>query len=118
MTKACFIFPLVLLFAVISTVPCQCQNDAYESATYNVQGEITSIDSVKGVIVVKWLQEDPIIGYQELVLKVPEDLKIFKGTDTIGFDDVNQFDRVTVQYCRSTSGDMPKVVSMIVENPV
>ena len=109
--KKLSIFPLAVLCLISAATPCCCQ----DNNIYTINGEITSLDSIKGVIVVRWLQNYPTINYDNIVLKVPEGLKIAKGTDTIGFDDVNQFDRVTVQYERARPVELPIVVSMIVK---
>jgi len=101
---------------IYAAAPCRCQDDAYEAGVHTVEGEIVSLDPIGGVIVVRWLQDSPTIAYDEIALKVPEGLKIMKGTDEIDSEDVNQFDRVTVQYRKSRSDGLPKAVSMTVQS--
>ena len=113
MGKISFIFLLILVCTLLAVVPCRCQ----ENTVYVVQGEITSLNWVKGVIVVKWLQTYPTIANDEMTIQVPRDISIMKGTDTVGFDDVNQFDRVSVQYKRQQIG-LPKATMITINNPV
>ena len=113
MARASFIFLLILACTLFAVVPCHCQEDT----VYALQGEITSLDWVKGVIVVKWLQTYPTIANDEMTIQVPRDITIMKGTDTVDFDDVNQFDRVTVQYKRQQIG-LPKATMITIDNPV
>ncbi len=114
MIRSCLFLSLVFLCALFAAPLCQCQ----EGGVLTVEGEITSVDWVGGVIVVRWLQEEPTIGYDEIALQVPGDLKIMKGTDTISLEDLNQFDRVAVQYRKSGSIGLPTVISMTVTNLV
>ena len=113
MIRISSIFLLIFLCGMLPDVSCQCEEDA----VYVAQGQITSLDWVKGVIVVKLLQSSPDIGYDEITIQVPRDINITKGSDTVGFVDVNQFDRVTVQ-CRRQKIGLPKAISITIDNPV
>ncbi len=116
MVKLCRIF-LALTIAAVCLGCVSAVNADDEGDVYMISGEITSMDWVGHTIVVKWLQSYPTINYDEIVLKVPSDLKIMKGPDVIDFCDVNQFDRITVQYRRPSIG-LPVVTSLIINNQV
>ncbi|MFA5142895.1 MAG: hypothetical protein WC522_01830 [Candidatus Omnitrophota bacterium] len=107
----------VAFIAILAAaMPCAGEDEGDNGTIYAVQGEIASLDTVGGVIVVRWLESDPIIATNEVTLKVPEDLKIVKGADTIGLEDINQFDRVSVQYRKTKAGELPVVVEMTIKS--
>ncbi|MDD5428340.1 MAG: hypothetical protein PHI58_03770 [Candidatus Omnitrophica bacterium] len=111
-----FFSMLVALCAIVAVTPVMCE-DAVETVTvYTLAGEIVSLDTIKGVIVVKWTQTYPTIANDEITLKVPDDALITKGSDTIGMMDLNQFDRAVIKYRNPSVGlGMPIVVSMTVK---
>lgn len=115
MGKLCMIISVVFLCALSAAAPSQCQDGG---GVLTVEGEITSMDWISGIIVVRWLHEEPTIGYDEITIQVPRDIKITKGADVIGFEDLNQFDRVTVQCRKSGSVGLPTVINMTVTNSV
>jgi hypothetical protein len=108
----------LLLSAAIAPASCRADEDyAEETVTaYTVAGEIISVDTVAGVIVVKWTQTYPTIANDEITLKVPDDASIVKGSDTIGPMDINQFDRATIKYRKpqGQSAGLPVVISMVI----
>ncbi|MDO8525576.1 MAG: hypothetical protein Q7S07_03710 [Candidatus Omnitrophota bacterium] len=96
--------------------PGLCQDETQTITVYTIEGEITSLDTVSGIIVVKWTQSYPSITYDEITLKVPDDLIITKGADTIGVEDLNQFDRVAVKYYKPEAFGIPQVTAMTVQS--
>ncbi|MFH0764497.1 MAG: hypothetical protein V1927_05785 [Candidatus Omnitrophota bacterium] len=108
-----FLFIAMLGMAVV--MPCYCESDSGSGELVTLEGRITAMDWVAGVITMKWLQSEPVIAYDEITLSVPRDIKIIKGSQTIGFSELNQFDNVTVQYKKNGSIGLPKVVSLTVK---
>ncbi|MDD5136297.1 MAG: hypothetical protein PHX20_03615 [Candidatus Omnitrophica bacterium] len=106
---------LLALCLMTIAAPCRCQDSVDKGAIYSVQGEITSVDTIQGVITLRWMESFPVIATKEIVLKVPQDLQIAKGAETIGVLDINQFDRAMIQYRMSKAGELPVVVSMTIE---
>ncbi len=110
------ILSAALLCAAVLAAPGMCQDETRTITVYTIEGEITSLDTVSGIIVVKWTQSYPSITYDEITLKVPNDLSITKGSDTIGVEDLNQFDRVAVKYYKPKTFGIPQVTEMTVYN--
>lgn len=128
MIKPYLILALMLLSGMIMIAPCECQYNtgvdtnadvsAEEKGTRTIEdGEITSMDWVAGTITVRWLEYDPVVKYNETTLSVPRDIKVKRGSETIGFDEIDQFDRVTIKYRKNKSASLPGVTSMTVTNP-
>ena len=110
-----FILTALFLFATMAVIPsCRGDDDTEMVTVYTIEGEIVSLDTIGGTIVVKWTQSYPEIATDEITLKVPEDAKIIKGSDTIGVMDINQFDRATIKYRKPESIGLPIVVSMVI----
>ena len=86
---------LALISAVL-TAPAYSQSGLDKGQMVTIEGEITSLDWVAGIIVVRYVQYDPVIMSKDVTFFVPQDMKIAKGADTITFSELNQFDRVRV----------------------
>ncbi len=106
---------IISLFAVmaIASFPAiaHCQDAVAVNRMESIEGEVSDIDDINQTIVVKWQTSEPDIAYNETTFLVDSSAKIIKGTDEIGFMDINQFDRVTVTY--STNSDLTRKVIRI-----
>ncbi|MFA4981483.1 MAG: hypothetical protein WC592_03330 [Candidatus Omnitrophota bacterium] len=125
MLKSFFIFTLALLCGLVMVPGGECQYAAAPGAdtdedrnTVTIEGQISSIDWVGGVITVRWLQYDPYIKYDEITLSVPRDIKIMKASQPAGFNELSQFDHVTVKYRKDKSVSLPRAVSITVTNAI
>lgn len=108
-----FIVVCLLSTAMIGSfcVHAYCQEIIETNVAKKIEGEITSIDDIKQAIVVKWLSSEPEIANHETTFLVDSSAKIIKGTDQIGFMDLNQFDHVTIIY--TVSSDLTRKVIKI-----
>ena len=112
-TIAALLFIAVIIFS-FSTFA-HCQGASKTPVTKIREGEVAQIDTVGNTFVLRWMGWDDGIGYHEAVFSVSPDTKIMKGTGTIGFMDVNQFDRFVINYVDDHS-PAPMVTSIIVDN--
>lgn len=68
-----------------------------------VHGEVSSVDWVGGILVVKWLEEE-FDAYQEITFMVPDRFKISKGAGTIGLSELEIGDTLIVNYYENPDG--------------
>jgi hypothetical protein len=94
-----------------------CQDASQTNEIKSIEGEVVDIDYIKQVIVVKWLMQEPQITYQETVFLVNPSAKIIKGTDKVGFMDINKFDRVTVKYI-DKGASPPEAIGITIMNNI
>ena len=108
---------IFLIAAVVASVYATgyCQDNSRGRAIKTLEGEVTQIDTVGNTFVIRWMGWDDGIGYREAAFSVSPATKIIKGTDAISFMDVNQFDRVVINYIDDHS-TAPMATSIIVDN--
>jgi hypothetical protein len=106
----------MLLFSASAAhiVPGYCQNSGNVKQVKVIEGAIVDADWVGQKIVVRWLQSQGQIKYDEITIFVPENTRITKGSDTISLSDLNISDQVSVEYYDSSPGPL-KAVSINVE---
>ena len=111
MRKALLFFSFIVAFVACISLG-NCDEDAKKRVTKTAEGQIAAIDWVGCVIVVRWLPayRDK---YDEISLFVPEGAVITKGTDTIGFADLNESDKVLVTYYDASPGPLTVISIMI-----
>ena len=98
MSRKAIIF-LVTVIGIYIAAPCYCQDREIKSA----DGKIYSMDWAGSEIVVRWLELSDN-SYRELILNVPDDAVIRKGTDTIESSELEISDDVTVKYYENPDG--------------
>lgn len=125
MLKSLFVMMFALLCGLAITPDGECQyavtpdTDTDEGRnTVTIEGQISSIDWVGGVITVRWLQYDPYIKYDEITLSVPQDIKIMIAGQQAGFNELNQFDHVTATYSKDKYKGLPRAISITVTNAI
>ena len=99
------LFKLFSVFIAVTLFISQgfCQ-EAHEQELRTVVSIVDSIDWVGSIMIVNWQNAEEDFAYTSLTLQVPQDVVIYKGTDKIGFSEVNLGDEVTVTYYRDQSG--------------
>ncbi len=98
MSRTAIIF-LALAAIVGIAAPCYCQDREIKTT----DGKIYSMDWAASKIVVRWLELSDN-SYRELILNVPDDAVIKKGTDTIESSELEIADDVTVEYYENPDG--------------
>ena len=78
-----------------------------------IDGEVVFLDTMKGEMTVRWLEDDIAVIYDELSIKVDKSARIVKGGDDITIDDLNSGDMVVCRYYVPDIG-VPKAVSISV----
>ena len=77
----------------------------------SIEGEVVAIDWVGSTLTVRWMQSDT--SFDETTFFVPDSAKITKGAETISFADIEQSDKVVIEYYDASPGPLT-VVSLIV----
>jgi len=62
-------------------------------------GTVDQVDSVGSTLVI-------MVVDQEMLFVVPDDVKIRRGSDEIFLDDIEQGDNITVEYYRTSDGQL------------
>lgn len=101
MNKMSFLMLSVLSMILIST-PCQLAF-AYEDtlvieSMQNIQGNLTSIDTDHKRVTVRWLADEVLFKYQDVVLDVPDTCVITKNGETIELEDLEANDPASVRF--------------------
>ena len=94
---------VVLITSITLVSPCYCGYNGQEVKT--VKGQIIDLDDQKNILVVKWFDSINLANDQITVF-VPKDAIIYKGTNRIGFIELNQFDNITVDYYDDSPGPL------------
>jgi len=95
---------------------CFSQEEESNRQIQSVTGNIVSTDWVAGLICVRWLQTDGTMGYDNLLISVPGDTKIYRGIGTLSLMDINISDTVTVKYYDDGLAGL-KAVSITINQP-
>ncbi len=100
--RATVVFIITVMIALIAAPSC-CEAEASDRQIKTLRGDVSSVDWVGGILVVKWLEEE-FDAYQETTFMVPDDFKITQGTYTIGLADLEIGDSLIVTYYESADG--------------
>jgi hypothetical protein len=95
------VFLFICVFVL--TTPCFSLEAWEKKEIKTVRGEIRSINWVAGYIVVRWFNGN---RFDEITVKVPEKFIINKNNNDISLADLNQGDKVAVQYYDDYFGDL------------
>jgi hypothetical protein len=76
-----------------------------------VEGQISSIDWVGSKMVVRWLADSG--KYDEIMLFVPDNTPITRGTETADFTDLEEGDKVLVAYYDASPGPLTVTSVMV-----
>jgi len=106
------IVSIMLAIGLIMAAPSYCQ-EKEEPKINTIYGNVVLADWEKSTLTVKWIRGSGEIGYQETTLRVPEDLKISKDSDTIGLMDLEAGDHAIIEYYENVG--MPTAKSITVE---
>jgi len=98
MSRRAIIF-LVFVAIVCIAAPCYCQDREVKTT----DGQVYGMDWAASEIVVRWLDLSDN-SYRDLILNVPDDAVIRKGTDTIESSELQIADPVTVKYYVNPDG--------------
>jgi len=96
--RATIIFVIAGMIMLIAATSC-CEDRQIKT----LRGEVSSVDWVGGILVVKWLEEE-FDAYQETTFMVPDNFKITQRTETIGLADLEIGDSLIVTYYESADG--------------
>ncbi len=112
MSKIFVWFLLTAMVIIIAAGSSYCaENEQSEIKT--VDGQVISTDWVRSMFTVQWLNADGEVGYLEKTFFVPEGFRITKGAGTIGFIDIENGNRVMVEYEESEKG--PTIKSIVIK---
>lgn len=100
---------LAILLAAGLVVPCYPQDQT--SQTNEMQGTIAELDWAGSKLVLRTFIDN---NFDEAVFIVPDDVKVYKGTGSWSFAELNVGDRIVVQYYPQKFM-LPKIVSIRVE---
>jgi hypothetical protein len=92
---------LVLVSATAIPLAAYCQTSPQQAEVRRVTGRVADIDWVAGEFSLK---TDEFGSLDEVTFMVSSGTQITKGTNTIGFADVNLSDELTVEYRPSFAG--------------
>lgn len=92
----------VMLMMAGVAMHCYSEDSPEASVTMTVQGSVTAMDWVGSVLAVN-----------DIEFSVPSDVKVVKGSDKIGFSDINVGDSVAVTYSKEKDGSL-KAVRIVV----
>jgi len=110
---AAFLFIFFFGAAAVYPLVGYCQNSNATRQIKTANGYVIDIDWVGQTMVVRWLESQGQVTYDEITIFVPDGTKITKGSDTISLSDINMRDQVTVEYRDNSPGPL-KAVSIIV----
>lgn len=98
MFKNCVII-FVIIASFVLAFNCYAEDIPEDVPIFTVHGTVDQVDSVGGILSV-------LVDGSEMVFSVPEDLKIRRGVDKIGLDDLDSNDGITVEYYRTRDGEL------------
>lgn len=102
-------FQLLLLIVI----PFICVLGAASSLdTYETQGTVSEVDEVGDLLVINGVT--PAGNSEQMRFKVPDDTKIYQGTEDVHLDDIDVGDPVTVTYYKDSDGTL--TTKQIVDN--
>ncbi len=93
--SALAIVPLLYLAFFTSAF---CQEQANAVKVKIITGRVVDVDWVTSQFTVRYYDDRPGRGFDELSFTVTSDTKVTKGTEQVEFGDMGQGDQVTVEY--------------------
>ncbi len=103
MKKLAVVIFIIMSVAAFCAAPSYCEAAALERQMKVIHGEVSSVDCVGGILVVKWLEEE-FDTYQEIKFMIPDRFKISKGAGTIGLSELEIGDSLIVNYYENPDG--------------
>ena len=95
---------LVVFLGIGMSSPCFCAGENTYKEIKTVDGKIDDIDWAGSKIVVKWLDEYTN-NFRSVMIDVPDNAIIRKGTEDIGLSELEVSDDVTVKYYEDIEGN-------------
>lgn len=96
---------LVMLLAAGRTAcPAYCQENPEQLATLSKSGEVVSVDLVDSALTVKQLKDGASNTYEEVVVPVLPETRIFKGDLTLNLSDLKAGDKVKLEFITDVNG--------------
>lgn len=111
MVRAGIMF-MFLLSAVAWDAPVYCEDEVTGHKILILKGNVSSVDWVKSMIVVKWFDRSDF-RFDEVALYTERNTKITKKGSSIGLGDLNTGDRVIVEFYNDSPNPL-KAVSITV----
>lgn len=85
----------IMFMTAGAAIYCYSEDSPETNITLTMQGKVTSIDWVGSLLVV-----------DDIEFSIPANAEVRKGTDVIGFPDINVGDNVTVTYSNEKDGTL------------
>lgn len=98
----------LVALAIISSV-------ASASEIKTAEGQISDIDWAGSKIVVRWMSQDDNV-FHDTAITIPDEAKLRKGADEIGFSELEISDDVTAKYYEDLDGNAT-LITLSVTNP-
>ena len=110
-------FMLPILMMILSLAPSK-PAFAYEDTMViesmeTVTGDLTEIDTDHKRVTLRWLADEILMKYQDVILDVPDTCVITKNSETITLDDLEANDPATVRF-DSNAQPLPRAASITV----
>jgi NADH dehydrogenase FAD-containing subunit len=115
--KKKFVLALLILVLIFSLSPAQ-QVSAYEDtlvieSMQTIEGNITEINTDQKRVTARWMADEVLIRYQDIVLDVPDTCVITKNGETIELDDLEANDPASIRF-DSNAQPLPRAASITV----
>lgn len=112
-----FLLMLLVLAAFLSFFSTQ-KVSAYEEtmvieSMQTIEGNITEIDTEQRRVTARWMADEILMKYQDVILDVPSDCVITKNSETIELDDLEPNDPATVRF-DANAVPLPRAYSIAV----
>jgi len=88
---------------VFNAAPSCCESEAAGRAAKSISGEVSSVDWVGGIFLIKWFDTESDV-YQEMSFKAPDGFKIKQGTNTTDLAGLEIGDPLVVNYYENPNG--------------
>jgi hypothetical protein len=107
-----FILGLTALFVFAGTCFSQNQTGSADLQVLTFEGQVVEVDWVAAKLAVRSEQNESI---QEKTFIVPRDLLITKGVESVGLQDINVSDNVSVQYSADSDGSFKAISISVIQ---
>lgn len=111
------VLALSILTMVLSFSPSQ-NVSAYEDtlvieSMQTIAGNATEIDTDRKRVTIRWMADEVLMKYQDIILDVPDTCVITKNSETIELDDLEPNDPATVRF-DANAQPLPRASSITV----
>lgn len=89
---------MVTLILFPQPMPLAYEDTVVVESMQTIEGDITEIDTNLNRITLRWLGDEILMKYQDVLLDVPSTCAITKNGETIRLDDLEQNDPATVRF--------------------